>query len=145
LLKLLTRIVLAWLVGSLLAFGSASAQVDDLQSGELHMSEARMSEAKARVDAAKAEGAVGEQWDGYLGLVHGNAEDDVKAALQVINWARSRLYGQAAERNKVTSEVAGVSAFKAFILAKVPPGEFYRNDQGTWIKKPDPAAAGKKK
>lgn len=129
-LKLITRIVLAWLAGGVLAFGVAAAQT---------------SEVKAKVDVAKAEGVVGEMWDGYLGLVHGAAEPDVKLAVQEINWGRSKVYAQAADRNKVAVEVAGISAFKSIIEAKIQPGQFYRDDQGVWLKKPDPAATEPKK
>jgi uncharacterized protein YdbL (DUF1318 family) len=144
-LRRFTRITLACLAASLVGAGAASAQMSDLDSGEIPTSETQKVEAKARVDRAKAEGVVGEQWDGYLGLVHGNAEQDVQAAVQVINWGRLQVYEQAAERNKVTAQVAGVAAFKAFIEAKVPPGEFYRNDQGIWVRKPDPTAASERK
>jgi uncharacterized protein YdbL (DUF1318 family) len=144
LLRRFTRITLACLAASLVGVGAASAQMGDLDSGEIPTSETQKVEAKARVDRAKADGVVGEQWDGYLGLVHGNAEQDVQAAVQVVNWGRLQVYEQAAARNRVTAQVAGVAAFKAFIEAKIPPGEIYRNDQGTWVVKPDPAAAGKK-
>ena len=45
--------------------------------------EARAS-SKATVDAAKAAGTVGEQSDGYLGLVTGSAPADVRAAVNDI-------------------------------------------------------------
>lgn len=144
-MKIITRTMLAGLAASLALAGPAFAQLNELQSGEIPRTDAQRIEAKARVDRAKAEGVVGEQWDGYLGLVHGNAEEDVRAAVQVINWGRSLVYGQAAERNKVAVTVAGIAAFKAFIEARIPPGEVYQNDQGVWVKKLAPGAKGPKK
>jgi uncharacterized protein YdbL (DUF1318 family) len=55
--------------------------------------------AKAAVDAAKAQGVVGEQADGFLGFVNaGAASADVRAAVAEINAGRRQLYSQAAAR-----------------------------------------------
>jgi len=92
-------------------------------------------DAKARVDAAKAAGVVGEQADGFLGLVTGNADPAVKAAVAEINAGRAQVYREAAARNNVSPEAAGASAFETVIKGKLKPGEYYRPTGGGWVRK----------
>jgi uncharacterized protein YdbL (DUF1318 family) len=92
-------------------------------------------DAKARVDAAKAAGVVGEQADGFLGLVTGNADPAVKAAVDAINAGRAQVYREAAARNNVSPEAAGAAAFETVIKAKLKPGEYYRPTGGGWTRK----------
>jgi uncharacterized protein YdbL (DUF1318 family) len=92
-------------------------------------------DAKARVDAAKAAGIVGEQADGFLGLVTGDADPAVKAAVAEINAGRAQVYNEAASRNGVSPQAAGASAFETIVKAKIKPGEFYRPAGGGWVKK----------
>lgn len=90
---------------------------------------------KALVDAAKVQGVVGEQSDGYLGFVTADAEPALKAAVAEINAGRAQLYRQAAARNNVAPEVAGVSAFKTVVEARLKPGDYYKTPAGEWVKK----------
>jgi uncharacterized protein YdbL (DUF1318 family) len=96
---------------------------------------AQTAEAKARVDAAKAAGVVGEQADGYLGLVTGAADPAVKAAVAEINAGRAQVYREAAARNNVSPEAAGAAAFETVVKGKLKPGEYYRPAGGGWVKK----------
>jgi uncharacterized protein YdbL (DUF1318 family) len=91
--------------------------------------------AKALVDAAKAQGVVGERADGYLGFVREVNDDALKAAVKEINEGRAALYAQAATENKVEPAAAGASAFSRFIFPKIPAGQFYRTADGRWLKK----------
>jgi len=92
--------------------------------------------AKAAVDAAKAQGIVGEQSDGFLGFVNsGAASAEVRAAVSEINAGRRQLYSQAAAQNGVSPAAAGASAFRTVVQAKLKPGEYYQNAGGTWVKK----------
>ena len=92
--------------------------------------------AKAAVDAAKAQGVVGEQADGFLGFVNaGAASGDVKAAVAEINAGRRQLYAQAAAKNGVTPAAAGASAFRSVVQGLLKPGEYYQNTAGAWTKK----------
>lgn len=93
------------------------------------------SDAKARVDSAKAAGIVGEQGDGFLGLVTGSADPAVKAAVDEINAGRAQVYREAAAKNGVSPEAAGASAFNTVIKAKLKPGEYYKPNGGGWIRK----------
>lgn len=92
-------------------------------------------QAKAVVDAAKAAGVVGEQADGLLGLVTGQADADVRAAVAEINAGRLALYREAAAKNGVTVEAAGASAFQGTVMGLLKPGQFYKPAGGGWMKK----------
>ncbi|MBS0273808.1 MAG: DUF1318 domain-containing protein [Proteobacteria bacterium] len=89
---------------------------------------------KATVDAAKAAGTVGEQGDGYLGYVGGSADAATTAAVTAINAGRADVYRQTAAKSGVTPAAAG-QATGAQLLAKVPPGQFYKPLGGSWTKK----------
>jgi uncharacterized protein YdbL (DUF1318 family) len=95
---------------------------------------ADLASAKSTVDAAKASGTVGEQADGYLGYVNGSADPATTAAVTAINAARADVYRSTAAKTGVTPEAAG-QATGAQLLAKVPPGQFYKPLDGGWAKK----------
>ncbi|WP_291844986.1 YdbL family protein [Caulobacter sp.] len=96
---------------------------------------AQSSSSKALVDAAKADGKVGEQADGYLGFVTAQDDPELTAAVAEINTARARLYEETARRHGVTPEVAGVAAAKALFETKLRPGDYYRDATGVWRRK----------
>lgn len=93
------------------------------------------SAAKATVDAAKTAGTVGEQSDGYLGLVKGSADAATSAAVDEINAGRARVYAEAAAKNGVSPAAAGASAYSNVIFPKVKAGEYYKDDSGSWKRK----------
>ena len=91
---------------------------------------------KAAVDAAKAQGVVGEQADGFLGFVNaGAASAEVRAAVAEINAGRRQLYAQAASQNGVSPAAAGASAFRTVVQARLRPGDFYQDASGAWVRK----------
>ncbi|MDD3837867.1 MAG: YdbL family protein [Phenylobacterium sp.] len=90
---------------------------------------------KAAVDAAKAQGIVGEQADGYLGFVKDTPDAALRASVAAINAGRAQVYREAAQRNNVSPEAAGVAAFKEVILGRIPAGEYYKNSAGAWVRK----------
>jgi len=92
------------------------------------------STAKATVDAAKAAGKVGEQGDGFLGLVTGSASPDIAAAVAEINGGRAAVYRETAAKTGVTVEAAG-QATAVQLLARVPAGQYYKPLNGAWTKK----------
>jgi len=92
-------------------------------------------DAKSAVDAAKAQGVVGEQADGFLGFVKPSSDTALKAAVQEINDGRAGLYRQAAAKNGVSVEAAGASAYTTIVQAKLKPGEYYKPTNGGWTKK----------
>ena len=90
---------------------------------------------KAVVDAAKAQGIVGERNDGYLGFVNGSADASVQAAVAEINEGRRSVYGQAAAKNGVSIEAAGISAYANVIVPRLSSGEYYQDANGSWVRK----------
>jgi uncharacterized protein YdbL (DUF1318 family) len=88
---------------------------------------------KATVDAAKAAGKVGEQADGYLGIV-GGADGAITAAVNSINAGRREVYTQTATKSGVSPDAAG-QATGAQLIAKTPAGEFIKPLGGAWTKK----------
>lgn len=83
---------------------------------------------------AKAQGLVGEQPDGYLGLVKGSASADVKAMMKRINAARRQEYQAIARRNGTELNVVEALAGKKAI-ERTPAGEYVKLPSGKWVKK----------
>ena len=88
---------------------------------------------KAAVDAAKAAGTVGEQADGYLGIVS-SADGTVTAAVNEINAGRRQVYTQTATKSGVSPDAAG-QATGAQLIAKVPGGQYFKPIGGAWTKR----------
>lgn len=89
--------------------------------------------AKSLVSKAKDQGLVGEQADGYLGFVRGEAQADadVQAAVAEINAGRARLYRELASRRGVDPAVVGAASFE-IRFDDIPSGRHYRDAAGTW-------------
>ncbi|HBS34047.1 MAG TPA: DUF1318 domain-containing protein, partial [Parvularcula sp.] len=63
--------------------------------------------ASAAIDAAKAQCIVGEQTDGYLGVIDAaKADEALKREVRSINQQRKAAYAELAARNGVTIEQA---------------------------------------
>lgn len=88
---------------------------------------------KAVVDAAKAAGIVGEQGDGYLGIVS-TADGAVTAAVTTINAGRAQVYADTAAKTGVTRDAAG-QATGATLIARTPAGQMVKPLGGNWTKK----------
>jgi len=88
---------------------------------------------KAAVDAAKVAGKVGEQADGYLGIV-GGADAGLSSAVDNINAGRRTVYSQTAAKSGVTPDAAG-QATGAQLIAKTPSGQYIKPLGGAWTKK----------
>ena len=88
-----------------------------------------------QADAAgqlRASGLVGEQADGYLGLVGGNAPAGVRAQMEQVNIQRRAAYTQlATNRGATIEEVAAATACQLF-AGRVGPGQYYRLPDGVW-------------
>lgn len=85
------------------------------------------------VTAARAGGVIGEQADGYLGIVPGaTASADVRARVDQINIQRRALYTRrAAERSVSVNEMAAAVACEVF-QGRIAVGERYRDQGGQW-------------
>jgi len=83
---------------------------------------------------AKAQGLVGEQPNGYLGLVKANVEADVKAMMNDINAQRKKEYQAIARRNNTELNVVEALAGKKAI-EMTPSGQYVKLPSGQWVKK----------
>jgi len=95
---------------------------------------AQAANSKTVVDAAKAAGVVGEQADGFLGIVSGG-DGAVQAAVAEINAGRAQVYREAAAKSGATPAAAGASAFVTTIQPRLAPGTYYKPNGGGWTKK----------
>lgn len=87
---------------------------------------------------AKKNGWVGEQPDGYLGVVSQNVTDKNKTQVQSlvnqVNQKRKQEYVSIANHNGTdVAQVQSVAAKTLIGLAR--PGEYVKSSTGTWVKK----------
>jgi uncharacterized protein YdbL (DUF1318 family) len=95
---------------------------------------AQSAAAKAAVDAAKAQGLVGEQGDGYLGFVAGSPSGALKAAVDEINAGRAKAYQDIAAKTGASQAAAGEATAQQ-LFARLPAGYYYRPLGGAWTRK----------
>jgi uncharacterized protein YdbL (DUF1318 family) len=108
-----------WLAALLLVLGLAAAGPHPASASPLE-------------DAKKA-GLVGEQPDGYVGLVTGNAPANVVALVKDVNAKRRAAYQKiATEKSIPIEDVAGLAAEKVYGMAQ--PGD-YLLIGGKWVRK----------
>ena len=88
----------------------------------------------ADLQDAKAQGLLGEQPNGYLGLVKENAPADVKSLMNNINAKRKQEYQSIAQRNHTQLDVVEALAGKKAI-ERTPPGQYIRLPSGQWVRK----------
>ncbi len=93
------------------------------------------SAASAVVENAKNNCIVGEQADGYLGVVSGeSASAEVQREIRDINQQRKTVYANLAKRNGVTIEVtAALTAEK--LMNQATSGQCVRLSSGEWVKR----------
>lgn len=80
--------------------------------------------------AARAAGKVGEQVDGYLGIVSGG-DAALQAVVSDINIKRRALYAEKAKAARATLDEYALTAGCQAILATAP-GEKYQAPDGSW-------------
>lgn len=80
--------------------------------------------------AARANGSVGEQVDGYLGIV-GQVTPRLRGIVNDINIKRRAVYARKAQQNNATlQEYAFTAGCQA--IARTVPGEKYQAPNGSW-------------
>ena len=79
--------------------------------------------------AARSAGQVGEQPDGYLGVV-GAATAELRALVNNINIQRKAKYTQSAASGATVEQMAFVSGCN--LILQTSPGEKYKTPGGTW-------------
>ena len=80
--------------------------------------------------AARAAGKIGEQPDGYLGIV-GAADKALQDLVNDINIKRRAVYTEKAKENNATLEAYALTA-GCQAIARTSPGEKYRAPDGSW-------------
>jgi len=88
----------------------------------------------ADLTGAKAQGLIGEQRDGYLGLVKNDAPADVKALVAEVNGQRKAQFSQIAAKNGIT-EVEAAKIFAREAAERTLPGNFLQSSGGGWTRK----------
>lgn len=93
------------------------------------MSSAALAQRDPAYAAARAAGQVGEQPDGYLGIV-GAATPELRAMVNDINIKRKAAYTRQAGDGATVEQFAFVSGCNLILQTK--PGEKYRTPGGSW-------------
>jgi uncharacterized protein YdbL (DUF1318 family) len=86
--------------------------------------------------AARAGGQVGEQPDGYLGVVGGGSAE-LRALVNDINIKRKAAYTQSAQASGATVEQFAVTS-GCNLIAQTKAGEMYKTPTGAWEKRSGP-------
>ena len=86
------------------------------------------------LDTYKASGQVGEQLDGYVGIVTASPSGEIKATVNDINKKRRAKYASIAkERGIDISQVAALAGKK--LAKRIPPGQYIQDGSGQWRKR----------
>ncbi len=88
----------------------------------------------ADLKTAKEQGWVGEQNNGYLGLVKSDAPADLKALMADVNGQRKTQFTQIAAKNGI-AEAEAARIFAREAAERTLPGNYIQNPAGGWIKK----------
>ena len=79
----------------------------------------------------RASGQVGEQADGYLGLV-GSAPANIRSQMEAVNIERRAAYTRLASQRGVTIEEAAAATACQIFASRIGPGQYYRLPDGVW-------------
>lgn len=92
---------------------------------------------KAIIDAAKAQGTVGEQADGYIGFRVASSNAPLTEAVRITNTARREAYARSAQAagDGATTETAAARMFQTQLLPRISTGQWYRNADGQWVQR----------
>jgi len=82
--------------------------------------------------ALRATGMVGEQADGFLGLVTEAVPAGVRAQVEAVNIRRRAHYTDLARRRGVRVEEVAVATACEVIATRLAPGHWYRLVDGAW-------------
>lgn len=115
-------------ISMLRTFALALSAVLALLAGSMALAEERP------LDAPRAQGLIGERFDGYA-LVHDAAASAaIRALVESTNSERRKIYEkQAQATNAPVAEVGKVYA--AEIMQKAPPGTWFQGADGRWTQK----------
>ena len=88
----------------------------------------------ADLTKAKEQGWIGEQNNGYLGLVKSNAPADLKALVADVNGQRKVQFSQIATKNGI-AEAEAAKVFAREAAERTLPGNYIQSPAGAWVKK----------
>ncbi len=80
--------------------------------------------------AARAAGEIGEQTDGYLGIV-GTATPELRRMVNDLNIKRKAVYAQKAQEQHATIEEYAFTS-GCVLISQTEPGEKYQAPSGRW-------------
>ena len=83
---------------------------------------------------AKDQELVGEQRDGYVGLVAGTAAAEVRDLLSEVNEERQRRYQQIARDNGIDVQQVAALAWERAVQA-TRTGHYVQDENGNWVRK----------
>ena len=86
------------------------------------------------LDGAKASGQVGEQVDGYVGLVKGNAPKAVQDLVRQVNDGRRKKYAAIASKNGIAVQAVAARA-GAMLVERAAKGRWVKGSTGSWRQK----------
>lgn len=86
------------------------------------------------LDAAKAQGWIGERRDGYVGLVDPAAPAEARALVDQINGERRAAYASVAQQNSVPRDQVEALAGQK-LIGRAAAGTFVMDAAGRWIRK----------
>lgn len=91
-------------------------------------------QSKARLlDAPRAQGIVGERYDGFA-QAHGAVPPDIAALIEQVNAERRALYAQRAKSEGVPVEAIG-KIYAGEIIKSAPAGTWFLGENGQWKRK----------
>lgn len=91
--------------------------------------------ATAAIEEAKMECIVGEQNDGYIGVVDGaEAPQNLLREVKSINLQRKAAYSKLAKRNGVTIDAAAMLTAER-LINDAPAGHCVQDEGGAWVEK----------
>ena len=96
---------------------------------------AQTSAQKALIDAAKSQGVVGEQADGFLGFRTPASDPALQSAVSTTNNARRSVYAASAAQAGTTADVAGARMFETQLMPRISTGQWYKNASGQWVQR----------
>lgn len=86
------------------------------------------------LDDAKRQGLIGEQANGYLGIVTSAPASDVRQLVNSVNKKRKQLYIDKARAAGVEPQIMELRTGER-LLERAPAGEFVRTPEGRWVRK----------
>lgn len=89
--------------------------------------------ASLTLDQAKSQGLLGEQADGYVGVVDGGSAE-AKSLAKDVNQKRRQSYKEIADK-RGTSVDAVAALAGAKLVDRAAKGEYVRGTTGGWVKK----------